>query len=370
MVGVQAFSVSQSTYLNLLRAFAAQVVVVGHTLAIGGLWPAAGEPNSPYMQSLGVIIFFVLSGYVITNTTRLKTQSNNGYSLPRFVLDRFSRIYTVYLPALVVVLMLTVTFRSISGSSILENLGPLQFLGNLFMLQSHPLMTWNWLTALFGGPIGHVEAFGLGRPFWSIAVEWWFYLGFGGLYFSFVQWKQSSVKFRAFLLVVTLAGLVVPLVQISKGKSSLSLAWILGAGISFLLPWASKVLSGLNPKIIALVGFSILVGSPVPLYLQHRGAYSLSFVLNFSLGLILTLVSLNRQQSPRLSKLGTVTADYSYSLYAIHYPIVMLFLYVQLPPVLWFISVVISCNIVSYVFYMLFEQHHRRVRSFLLERTT
>jgi peptidoglycan/LPS O-acetylase OafA/YrhL len=54
----------ESSYiLNILRVFAAQAVLVGHSLSMFGLSKTFG-----YMASVGVIVFFLLSGYLITHS--------------------------------------------------------------------------------------------------------------------------------------------------------------------------------------------------------------------------------------------------------------------------------------------------------------
>jgi peptidoglycan/LPS O-acetylase OafA/YrhL len=81
-----------STYLDLLRLLAAFVVFLGH-------WAGAEFTGvDPRLRAYGhsaVVVFFVLSGYVITFVAL-----EREYRLPVFVASRAARIYSVALPAL------------------------------------------------------------------------------------------------------------------------------------------------------------------------------------------------------------------------------------------------------------------------------
>lgn len=57
-----------SIALDLLRAVAAQMVCVGHALAFFGVGDWLKPPFVPWMQNIGVLLFFVMSGLLITAT--------------------------------------------------------------------------------------------------------------------------------------------------------------------------------------------------------------------------------------------------------------------------------------------------------------
>jgi peptidoglycan/LPS O-acetylase OafA/YrhL len=90
-----------SVTLDLLRAVAAQMVCVGHAINffIGG-WPS----DLPYMQNVGVLLFFILSGFLITHTL-VKRSERPDYRFTQFLIDRFARIYSGLIPALVLIIV-------------------------------------------------------------------------------------------------------------------------------------------------------------------------------------------------------------------------------------------------------------------------
>jgi len=85
-----------SLTLDLLRAGAAQAVCVGHALNV---FMGPGTSNAP---RIGVALFFVLSGFVIAHTLIIRSQQAS-YDFAEFFTERFARIYTAYLPALLLI---------------------------------------------------------------------------------------------------------------------------------------------------------------------------------------------------------------------------------------------------------------------------
>lgn len=83
--------------LNILRFFAASLVIVGHAYAFRGL-PEPLVLSWIKLGPLGVLIFFTISGYLLAESWR------NDRNLMRFLVRRCIRIF----PALVVCIILTV----------------------------------------------------------------------------------------------------------------------------------------------------------------------------------------------------------------------------------------------------------------------
>lgn len=92
-----------SVTLDLLRAVAAQMVCVGHGISF--FMPAWRPSELPLMQNVGVLIFFVLSGTLITFTL-IERSKDPSYGFGTFFLERFARIYSGLIPALLFVVVL------------------------------------------------------------------------------------------------------------------------------------------------------------------------------------------------------------------------------------------------------------------------
>src|SRR5215471_15334526 len=92
-----------SAYLDPVRAMAAAVVFGGHSLLIFGCYDqssgagcAVGTMLIPFhMAHSAVILFFVLSGYVITYVA-----TEREFEMSAFAFSRVARIYSVAIPAI------------------------------------------------------------------------------------------------------------------------------------------------------------------------------------------------------------------------------------------------------------------------------
>ena len=146
-------------WLDGLRGIAISLVFIQHLQRIiyqnGGLF---GGPRLPY-GLLGVDIFFVLSGFLITTLLLEEHLNTNRLNLKNFYIRRALRL----LPALIILLIFTIVFARLFLPSDEAN-----WTLNLSIIAL--FYGTNWVRA-FGGPgsdlLGHL---------WSLAVEEQFYL--------------------------------------------------------------------------------------------------------------------------------------------------------------------------------------------------
>ena len=96
-------SLNSVAYPDLLRAGAANVVLMGHAADIFGLRSTVPAGH------VGVSIFFILSGFLILRSSLLRIRRPGPYFLP-FIIDRFARIFTAYAPILVLIAFVNSTF--------------------------------------------------------------------------------------------------------------------------------------------------------------------------------------------------------------------------------------------------------------------
>jgi peptidoglycan/LPS O-acetylase OafA/YrhL len=71
---MQGLTPATSFALDLLRAGAAQAVCIGHTLSYFGFYPQ----GVPYIQSIAVLLFFLISGFLIATTLCAKANEGLG----------------------------------------------------------------------------------------------------------------------------------------------------------------------------------------------------------------------------------------------------------------------------------------------------
>ena len=154
-----------SRYLDLMRFTAAVMVVLTHYVQRGII----GDPAHPLpiFGREAVMVFFLLSGFVIAYTT-----SEKALSLRQYVVARCARIYSVALPMVLlcfVLVVLAAQFAQIPANIAYQPLKPyiyiplhLLFMGELWNLAETP----PWLI-----------------QYWSLGYEVWYYVLFGVAYY-------------------------------------------------------------------------------------------------------------------------------------------------------------------------------------------
>ena len=125
---------SQVDLLDLVRGMGAQLVLVGHATQyyLSGINPLG------QFESFGVLIFFILSGFLVCSSV-LQKSAREDYRFEHYLTDRICRIFVPYVPALVFVAAADAVMRRHPAFPYQadESLGA--WLGNLAMLQDYPL---------------------------------------------------------------------------------------------------------------------------------------------------------------------------------------------------------------------------------------
>lgn len=193
-----------SLYLDLLRFLAALVVFVQHFAwhhFSGGLFWQIG----PY-GAQAVIVFFVLSGYVIGYVT-----DRPGSTARDYALDRAARIYSVALPALLLTFVLDEVGR---------HLRPELYVGG-WINTSEPIFSQILTNGLFLNQVWFIKTHpGSNVPWWSMGYEVWYYVAFGFWVFLPRLWG-------------VLAALAV-MVAIGPRVAAMFLVWLAGVGVYHL----------------------------------------------------------------------------------------------------------------------------------------
>jgi peptidoglycan/LPS O-acetylase OafA/YrhL len=146
--------------LEAIRGAAAIYVVIHHMLGsteLKDVAPALLRAPFRFGQE-AVIIFFLMSGFVIYLATYKKRQ----LTFREYFFKRFFRIYPVFVSTLLISVII-----SFWNAEALTQGDALDFIGNLFMLQD----TGN-KPGTFVYPFLHNHAL------WSLSYEWWFYMLF------------------------------------------------------------------------------------------------------------------------------------------------------------------------------------------------
>lgn len=193
---------SLSLYLDLLRLLAALAVYLFHVSYFA-------KVRIPVIGNLGseaVIVFFVLSGFLVTAAGMRQPD------LERFAQARLSRLWSVCLPALLLTLMIDLAGQYISLSS-------------YHPMQPYSLFKWiasMAINALFLNQIWNLNIYpGTNGPFWSLSYEFWYYMIFAACFYY-----RGLKRVIAVILAALIAG---PLILAAFP------IWLLGTFIYFAL---------------------------------------------------------------------------------------------------------------------------------------
>lgn len=298
-----------STYLDSLRFTAALIVLLGH-MNRDGLY-TAWAPFTQFGHE-SVMVFFVLSGFIIYHSTTSKNST-----LQKYAVARLSRIYSVAIPAVCFSVVAAIVISQ-SAEFQPEHLGNYKEPSTLSTLSSLLFLNESYLNP---------ATLTLNNPYWSLCYEVWFYVIFGAFYFTRRKLRYLAVTVAALiagpailvLMPVWLMGAA--LAASGKYKSHWSHGW---AWAGFLAPLAVIFL-------IRTTGLDWFVQSAlyenVPGY--WRLDFSQRFVTDYLIGLSLCLHIAAFSSLPqkiqaffvRHQSTFVALAGFSFTLYLFHRPL-------------------------------------------------
>lgn len=305
--------------LDGLRAISVVAVIVYH---LNFSWASGGF--------LGVGIFFVLSGYLITDQLLIQWEQTHRLHLIDFWIRRARRL----LPALFVMLLLVAIWLKIIDANRLEQLQG-DILSSIFYVN-------NWW--LIVHEVSYFESFGPPTPFghiWSLAIEEQFYILWPILLIIFLAYiRRRSVLTLAILLgtigsALAMAYIYEPGMDPSRvyyGTDTRAFALLIGAGLAVV--WPSMKQSELikHNKRVLLDSIGVLGLFLVLIMIWQTSEYD-TFLYGGGLLLLSVLsavvIAVLAHPDSRLAKLiGCRPMRWlgvrSYSLYIWHYPVIVL----------------------------------------------
>jgi peptidoglycan/LPS O-acetylase OafA/YrhL len=313
-----------SAYLNAVRGGAALVVLFEHwremffidqghveashlTFFVKVLYALSGFGHQ------AVMVFFVLSGFFISSSI-LRNLGAGTWSWRDYGIDRAVRLYVVLIPALLLGLFWdTLGLRLFNSGGIYS--GVLHPFGHLI-----PRETLNWTSFLgnaFFLQTRFTPSFGSNVPLWSLSIEFWYYLLFPALVCLILAARRRATAAALCHLILAAAALWV-LADWALGF----LVWLSGCAIA-LSPRRQSPSSGVRVVVYclctgALFGICLLRARSGGSWLGSDLAVGLSFasVLHGLLQLQLPIGELGMN-------IAKAMAGFSYSLYVLHFPLLL-----------------------------------------------
>lgn len=231
-----------SLYLDVTRVVACFFVVCTHVHQLTDYAPL--EIPSKFGR-IGVMVFFVISGAVIANSTIMGRKRWREYAAARA-----ARIYAVSAPAIWLSFAISLAFPGIHPSQAYTTVQT--------YLLAHVFYTQSWSFFL---PVP------LNAPFWSLCYEVWYYVAFGLFLFAprGLRWTSATAAMVIagpaiiLLLPVWLLGVLIALVPLRIPSATIAF-WVSGAvivalGVVDMRPWVVEVLKAAFPQ-IWFVGFA------------------------------------------------------------------------------------------------------------------
>ena len=313
--------------LNSLRTLAALAVVVSHVRALffvdfGGSTDQSLLAQLFYLGTSwghqAVIIFFVLSGYWVGGSV-IRNISRSTFSWRTYGVARLSRLWLVLVPAIALTQLADRLGNHLfPGSSIYAgsaafhgvipsdgptaHLGALETLGNIFFLQSI-----------------RVETLGSNSPLWSLAYEFWYYLLFPALLVAIVP---STTRRRVVALALFVVGVLI------AGPAVLASFpfWLLGAGVAWQRTNLLNLTSRLTPALFTagrVVAAFVLVACLCLVSFVELNEIASGLVIAVPATILIVLLLGDVTSGPAVQTLRPFSwaADWSYSLYAVHVPV-------------------------------------------------
>lgn len=261
---------------------------------------AASAVIKPFVHH-AVVVFFVLSGYVIA----FSTLSRSARTLREYAVARLSRLYSVVAPALLLTIALQVVGNALAPEAYAKasrGADAMRYALAAVFMQSA------WTMSASPPTNG---------PLWSLSYEAWYYVGFGAVVFA----RSRRAQLAAVAVVAAIAGPNILL---------LAPAWLAGValylGRHHLAKWRIHPAITLLAGAMSLLGASTcLAGLPYPLG-QPRLFFSASFLSDwlFTLGIALVIASVDTFNTPIPTRLITAlrkAGDYTFPVYLFHFPI-------------------------------------------------
>lgn len=296
-----------SIYLDLVRFLAACLVYMYHSnqrWLIDDFLPVSNYGHS------SVIVFFVLSGFVIAYITDVKEDKFSAYAA-----SRLSRIYSVALPAVILTLLLDAVGRHLNPVAY-------SYPFDNFLLRaaaSFFLLNEVWFVSITS--FSNV-------PYWSICYEAWYYIGF-----ALIVFLPKRFGFVAVVSLVIILGPKIVLLAPIWALGVILYRWKSLQNMSEIMGWVLVLVSGLGLWIFGQVEateraaayFRNIVGAE----LHAQFTFSKFFPTDYILGILVFLNfagmrGVSARIAPLLLKIERPVrflAGYTLTLYLLHQPL-------------------------------------------------
>ncbi len=316
--------------LDVVRYLACVSVFVGHFLfifivRIYGLERTFYNPNVLvsagyfFSHAIAVMLFFVLSGFLIGSQVFTEIHATQRFDLWAYLKKRVLRIVPPLYFAVLLTLIVCMIIRGLhlfgSASYFLTD--------DLYVLTPQASLTWLAVLKVFLLVPGGTEL-NMDMALWSLSYEFYYYALFALVFVVCVN--QSCRQFMYLALYVCLLPLLFLCLDhkylfVYFKVLVLGLVWLSGVGIAYLYLRHKPMLSSRMSLVISAFVFVFIY--PFSWHLGDIGVELCGgVVVSF---LMLFLVNFKFKQAPsRILRMLARGSFYTYTLYLIHFPLMLL----------------------------------------------
>jgi peptidoglycan/LPS O-acetylase OafA/YrhL len=375
--------------MNVVRITAALLVVFSHVRPLFFV-DFSDSPSQDILTqalyaatSLGhpaVIVFFALSGFWVGGSV-IRSTALGSFAPGAYAIARLSRLWVVLIPALMLTQILdrigtavrpdsdiyrgsTAYHMPFSPGGPINELGFLDTIGNVLFLQRL-----------------YVPALGTNGPLWSLASEFWYYLLFPALMVLVIRRSRPWSRVAAAIVAVTA---IVILTQATDPAATPVLAqfpaWLLGAALAWQRARVGLLLATFPGIALTALRLATLGAVLICAVLSRDGSIWREYLLALTTTAMLAsfIPPLRSATARAVATPFSWSAEWSFSLYATHMPVLALVAALVLPlsSERWAMTPTSFCLLlgvsvvpvgVAVLMYFVAEKHTSRVRAWAFQ---
>jgi peptidoglycan/LPS O-acetylase OafA/YrhL len=295
-------------WMDFTRWLAAFLVLVGHAKDLLISDYSGKILTAPFYLATGlghasVMVFFVLSGFWITKTTGRRLGEGGDFWL-QYLIDRLSRLWAVIIPAIAV---------GVSLDAIGMYVDPSRYVANAGFHSSIDVASAISAESIFGSIFFlqglAVPPAGSNGPLWSVAWEFWYYMWLPAIWIS-LRRKRISLCLVTLIMAVLYPKLI-------AGAA----CWACGSALAYVVQRPQLLVVPKWSRLIAIPFFCLVFvgGSVAP---GPSQVWDVAIAAAFAAAL-LTILRHPVRYPKTLKPLAAYGGNASFSLYAIHFPLLI-----------------------------------------------
>jgi peptidoglycan/LPS O-acetylase OafA/YrhL len=300
--------------LDSFRGLAAIAVLLDH-LCTTFLMPYLGSTGALdiAMSLLGgwaVIVFFILSGYLITYSILYNTSTNGSFRWIDYLISRIARIY----PPLICSLVLCTIIFFVAKHFTMHGTQGFRLPGDLYVIREKFEFKFR---EVFDSLLMRGGMLDLNGPLWSLYIEVKIYI-----LAMFVAILMAGGVGKAGK-VVSIIGIVFLLSDLAPFFAYVAI-WMLGGGFAMILQGHIMKRTFLRPLYAGAVAITLCCAIINPnLIMPANISTGAGFAESISLSVILAGFMFDSQLGAGVISKFSGTAKYSYTLYIVHFPLLL-----------------------------------------------